>query len=164
MPCAGQKEVTPNRNPHTAPAGKRCPVFRGHCFSPIVPPFDNSLYLPTARFARNGGVDAKDFQRLWREMEKAPASTTPYGEGTSLGAGDGRTNEGPQGSRRDAADGRIGGDKVFEVKFRRKTSPQALGLCNDSLCRVANSFDVWSGDGRNATRSWVRNISFACTK
>lgn len=130
----------------------------------MVPPFDNSLYLPTARFARNGGVDAKDFQRLWREMEKAPASTTPYGEGTPLGAGDGITNEGPQGSRRDAADGRIGGDKVFEVKFGRKTRTQALGLCNNNLCRVANSFDVWSGGGRNAIRSWLRKISFACIK
>ncbi|CAM9899756.1 unnamed protein product, partial [Laminaria digitata] len=66
------------------------------------------------RFARNGGVDAKDFQRLWREMEKAPASTTPYGESVAVGAGDGRTHEGPQGPRGKAADGRIGGDKVFE--------------------------------------------------
>ena len=48
-------------------------------------------------------------------MEKSPASTTPYGKSTTVGAGDRRTREGPQGSLRVAADGRIGADKVFEV-------------------------------------------------
>lgn len=71
-----------------------------------------------ARFARNGGVDAKDFQRMWREMEKAsPRNGGPLGstEGTSSLGGD-RGNTGPQQDRRgrEGGDG-IGPEKIFEV-------------------------------------------------
>ena len=48
-------------------------------------------------------------------MEKAPASTTPYGDSTAVGAGDGRAHQGPQGPRGESGDGRHMGDKVFEV-------------------------------------------------
>lgn len=96
---------------------------------PIIPRLEYCRSLPAARFARNGGVDAKDFQRMWREMEKAPASTTPYRDSTTLEAEGGREHEGPQGSRGDAAEGRIGSDKVFEVFSNAIRTPmQCFGL------------------------------------
>ena len=62
-------------------------------------------------------------------MEKAPASTTPYRDSTPLEAEGGREHEGPQGSRGDAAEGRIGSDKVFEVFSNAIRTPmQCFGL------------------------------------
>ncbi|CAM9117962.1 unnamed protein product, partial [Pylaiella littoralis] len=84
------------------------------------------------RFARNGGVEAKDFQRMWREREKLfpGVETTPGGDGelnrnvAGLGIGGSRrasSSEGwihPEQRRPDrggsGSEG-IGSDKIFEA-------------------------------------------------
>lgn len=89
------------------------------------------VFVPP-RFARNGGVDAKDFQRMWREREKvAPGSgATPGGEpirnGVELGTSGGRRVSSSQGwmhpeqrTKDHGAGGSGGGgissEKVFEA-------------------------------------------------
>ncbi|CAM9207788.1 unnamed protein product [Scytosiphon promiscuus] len=72
---------------------------------------------PVVRFARNGGVDAKDFQRMWREMDKSS-----HHRGVSLAGAEGtsrlggvRDSAGPQQERREGEGGdRIDPDKIFE--------------------------------------------------
>lgn len=70
------------------------------------------------RFARNGGVDAKDFQRMWRERETmSPATGAPFGGRRSSSEGEApQEGQRQQGGR--GGGGGVGGiepEKVFEV-------------------------------------------------
>lgn len=137
--------------PHlNSPTRIRPVPFAAFC-SLLTSSFDGSRSPPAARFARNGGVDAKDFQRLWREMDKAPASTTPYRDSTTLEAEGGREHEGPQGSRREAADGRIGNDKVFEVFSNAiRTTMQVCGLVQQITFTNIRTFGLETGGAQAA--------------
>eukprot|EP00903_Cladosiphon_okamuranus_P011998 g11267.t1 len=66
------------------------------------------------RFARNGGVDAKDFQRMWREREiMSPITGTPFGGRRNSSEGEAaQQRRGQEGGR--GGGGGIEPEKVFE--------------------------------------------------
>ncbi|CAM9137098.1 unnamed protein product [Ectocarpus fasciculatus] len=96
---------------------------------PVLPPHQSSAHqqdpkpssdfeagLLFQRFARNGGVDAKDFQRVWREREQlfsdpnpAPGGEVRRREEASRPGGEAR-----QEGRREGGAGGVGPEKIFE--------------------------------------------------
>lgn len=82
------------------------------------------------RFARNGGVDAKDFQRVWREREQlfsepdpAPGGEVGRREEASRPGGEAR-----QEGRREGGGGGVAPEKIFEVSVV-ETYVDARTLC-----------------------------------
>lgn len=90
-----------------------------------------SLRFHPRRFARNGGVDATDFQRMWRDRQNTAAAVDGLtGLGVVNTAPGRREAEGRYGVDGGVGGAGIGAEKVFEVsavgETNRQMSPTAF--------------------------------------